>query len=139
MGAGELKLGLFVVVELPETPAVGVVAHFTFLTEVLFVLILVLMAGEALFFRVFKGVADMAFFTRSKGMLAYERECGNVMVKKHLFRPALLVMTFFTLFFLLPLMDIVFFVTVKTLVAWFLFFHRLLMTLMTFHLGVFVF
>jgi hypothetical protein len=95
--------------------------------------------GKALFFRVFKGVAGMTFFTGGKGVLSYEREGCDVVVKKHLFGPALLVMAFFTLFLLLPLMDIVLFVAVKTEAARFLFFHRGRMALIALHLCVLVF
>ena len=121
-------------VELPEPPAIGVVASFAFLAKALFMMIVFLMTGEALLLGILERVTGMAFLTGHHGMLSYEGECGDVMVEKDLFCPAFLVMAPVALFMLLFLVDIVFLVAGNTLFAWLFLLHRSLMALMTFRL-----
>lgn len=111
-------------VELPEVPAVGIVAGLTLGAQPFFMLVMLLMTGETVFFGVFIGGVGMTAFAWGNSMLADERERAQVVIKKDILPPAFLVMTFFAVVFLLPPVHIVVAVTADAVSAGFGFRHR---------------
>ena len=85
-------------VELPEFPAVGVVAGAAIITEPLFVFIIGLMTTETITvgFLVDRGL--MAFFTGHGCVHADEGKAAHVVVKHYAFSPAAFAVTLLTLF-----------------------------------------
>lgn len=77
----------FVVVKLPEFPAVGVVALLALRAELAFMHITFGVAGSTCALGILECCRDMTFFAYGGGVHADEREAGGVVVKHDLATP----------------------------------------------------
>ncbi len=114
MGAIESIIGLTVVVEAPEGPAIRVVTQLAIGTQTAFVNVLGLMAADAFQDRVSVFPRQMAFFARGRRMQSDERETRKIMVEEDFGAPARLVVTAFALLAFLALVNIVLLMASKT-------------------------
>jgi hypothetical protein len=100
MGVLEREVALFIVIEFPGLPVVGVVAVLAVPTKPLFVVVVLCVAVVALDFGFLEIAGGMAFFAGQGTVRAQQGKTGNVVVKFHFGEPAINVMavvTFFTL------------------------------------------
>lgn len=109
----EFEIGI-VVIEAPDQPGIGVVATCTILTEAEFVNIVAAMTINTFIALIAKNGRCMAGFTAEHGMLAYEREFTQIMVKSHRVLPGDLAVALFTLDALSFLVGIVLFMATVT-------------------------
>ena len=117
MGAVEFVVGLGVVIEFPDAPAIGVVAGAAMDAERELVNIVTLVARIAIQrFHLVAGV-QMAFFARYGGMQSDERKTRHVMIKNHAFVPFLLVMAARTFLAFLAFVYVIAFMAGKTGIA----------------------
>ena len=110
----EFVVGLGVVVELPDAPAIGVVAGIAMGAERELVNIVILVTRIAIQRIHLVAGVQMTFLARNGGMQADEREAGHVMVEDHALVPLLFVMATGAYFTFLALMYVVAFMTGKT-------------------------
>ena len=110
MRSGERKLGLLVMVETPESPAIGIVARPAFRTQTAF-MVRILMTSDASRLHVLERRRLVTFLARHHRMLADEREAREIMVECNLLAPVRLVMTLLAAVSQLSLVRIVLFVT----------------------------
>lgn len=115
MRALQLEVGPGVVVKGPQVPTIGVVAGSAFGTEAPFVVIMRLVATEAVRGGLFVGGLQMAFLAGSDSMKSDQGETRQIVVKEDLHAPAPLIVTALTLFSFLALMHIVRLVAVVTI------------------------
>ena len=133
MGAIEPELGLGVVIVLPEGPAVRVVAGRALISQPLFMLVVLFMAGDAVEWCVFEGCSDMTAFTGSDRMYADQRKASHVMLESDIRMPATLIVAFFTSLALLATMRIVQAVAAVTVCLEFFALSRAAMAFVTSH------
>ncbi len=138
MSTVEAELTLRVVVKLPQIPTVRVMAAGAIITQALFMLIIALVAGDAVSLGILEGGSDMTALTGSDRVQADQREPSQVMLKLYQDSPAALVMTSFTVFTQLAAMGIIQLVTAVTIERQFLAISRAGMTFVASHLFVFV-
>ena len=103
----ERKVGLRVVVKLPEAPRVRVVALSALFAEPSLVCIVAFVAGPATERRILECGGEMTRLARCCGVLPDKGKARQVVFEGDVVTPALFVMTGVTLFPLLPGMDIV--------------------------------
>jgi len=113
----EFVIGLGVVVELPDAPAIGVVAGIALGAERKLVNIVVLVARIAIQRIHLVAGVQMTFLARHGGMQADERKAGHVMVEDHALVPLLFAMAAGAFFTFLALMYVVAFMTGKAGIA----------------------
>lgn len=86
-----------IVIEFPQCPAIGVMAVFTFRSQLVFVNIIRLVAIVAVAGCSAEPGADMTFLTGNRSMQANERKIRHIMVEPYPPSPASLIMTVSTL------------------------------------------
>ena len=138
MGSVESKLGLGVVIILPEVPAVRVVAVCTVVSETLFMLVSFLVTGDAVARCVLKGSLDMTTFTGGHCMQTDQWETGQVVLESYINAPAALVVAVVTIFPLLTAMSIIQLVAAVTVQRQLLALGGAGMAFVASHLDVFV-
>ena len=77
----QLEISLQIVIENPQTPAIGVVALPAIGAKSAFMIIIVPVAGITGRFRILETGRDMAFFAGSRCMHTKQREVGNVVIE----------------------------------------------------------
>lgn len=107
MGAIKAIIGLTVVVEAPEGPAIRVVTQVAVGAQTAFVNVFGFMAVDTLQKRVFVFRRQVALFARDRRMQSDEREARKVMVEEDFGAPTRFVMTVFTSLPLLTFVNIV--------------------------------
>ncbi len=112
VSAGQWELGLRVVVEPPKSPAIGIVARRTALTEAPLVK-LVLVAAFACRGRALERLREMAFLTGHRGVLADQGKAGKAVIKGAGLAPASLTVAPRAIFSELSLVHIVLAVAVN--------------------------
>ncbi len=129
--AGQFKIGLGVMVKLPDTPVVGRVALFATTAQRFFVNIVVLMAVAASQGSIFECLFQVALFTTGNRVLADQGEAGQIMVKTDDASKGLFIVAAVAAVTLLSFVDVVTFVTADT-VRFKLVFEASLMAAMAF-------
>ncbi len=86
MGSRQREIGLLVVVEAPEHPAIRVMAAVALRAELAGVM-LVFVAGNACRWRIAECLGAMAFLARHRGMQADQRKARHVMIERDLLAP----------------------------------------------------
>ena len=118
--AVERKPGLLSVVEIPDSPAIRVVALVAGLPEHCLVFVVITMATDAILWCVLEGGRDMTLLARRRSVKAEKGEMGYIVVEDNAFAPRGFVVATLALFALLALVDIVVAVTVDTVTRQFL-------------------
>ncbi len=114
MGAIQAIVGLTVVVEAPEDPAIRVVTQVAFRAQTAFVVVFGLMAADTLQGRIFVFLRQVAFFAGGRRMQSDEGEARKIMVEEDFGAPARHIVTVLALLPLLALMYIVLLMASKT-------------------------
>ena len=121
--AVQLEVRALVVVEAPRLPVVGVVTIAAIRSELELVLVILLVAGDALHLGVPEGRREVAFFALHLGVFAEQREaCQTVVEARHL--PVFLVVAGLALLALLALVLVVLLVAVKAIGAQLFLVHK---------------
>ena len=89
MRAGQVKVGLSVMVKQPKFPAIGVMAGFTFRPEAAKMRVIGRVAGYTFQLDLGKIIGDMAGLASDQKMQANQRKLRQIMVKCHIIAPAL--------------------------------------------------
>lgn len=84
MGAIESKIGILVMIERPQIPAIGVMTLLTVRAETCLVHIVILVTVQALMARRIKAAASMAVITGGHRMQAGQWKRTHVMIESHL-------------------------------------------------------
>jgi hypothetical protein len=108
------KISLFIVIEGPQQPSIGVVAVTTLLTHASLMWLIILMTREAGGIRLLKFSTEMAGFTSGNTMYSDQGKACNVMFEEELDIPALFIVTISTILTQLILVHIHRPVTVNT-------------------------
>ena len=136
MRAGQLEVGLGVVVELPLQPFHRVVAQSAVIRESACVWIDLGMAGAALGRRVFENMRLVTCIALGVRMLTEPRELRQAVIEKYVFRPGQFVVTVEALFTLRTGMSVVVVVTAQAVARQFHLEDRLDMTGRALRLGM---
>jgi hypothetical protein len=101
------KIGLFVVIENPQSPAVRVMAKSTVLSQCGLVLVIGLMAGETPRFGILEDSGQVTLLAGRGCVQPDKGETRQVVVENDLLRPARLLVTTFAIFTLLATVNVV--------------------------------
>ena len=107
MGTIEFIVGLGVVIETPQLPAVGVVTQATVFSKTLFVNIVRFVAGITVNRGCLEGGRKMAFFTGCDGVLPYQRKLCQVMIENDPVSPVIFIMATFTFLAFLTFVSVI--------------------------------
>jgi len=113
MPAIELEFGLNIVVEFPKSPTVGVVAQGALRSQPLFVLVILLVACDAIGLGLFELGSDVTILASGDSMHSYEGKMRQIVIELHLPSPLLLIVAALASLPLLSFMNVVGLMAVK--------------------------
>ncbi len=96
MRAGQVKVGLLIVVKQPKFPAIGVMAGFTFRPEAAKMRVVGRVAGYAIKLDLGEIIGDMAGLASDQQVQTNQRKLRQIMVKSHIIAPAFRAVAGFT-------------------------------------------
>lgn len=107
MGAVELEFSTHVMIKLPQFPTVRIVASCTFISQSIFVNIIVFVAIDAVRFNILKFGRKVTTFAGGNRVQSDEWKPAQVMIKLDIVSPGNFVMTSVATLILLPFVNIV--------------------------------